>query len=72
MEDLLGMEVQYNKDGSIKLHQRKYIECGTAASRRGAPSEVQPRLGAERPAKCSRISARSAQRSAGRSCARAV
>ncbi len=26
MEDLLGIEVQYNKDGSIKLHQTKYIE----------------------------------------------
>ena len=26
MEDLLGIEVEYNEDGSIKLHQRKYIE----------------------------------------------
>jgi len=26
MEDLLGIEVEYNPDGSIKLHQRKYIE----------------------------------------------
>ena len=26
MEDLLGIEVEYNADGSIKLHQRKYIE----------------------------------------------
>ncbi|MGA0059339.1 MAG: reverse transcriptase domain-containing protein [Planctomycetota bacterium] len=26
MEDLLGIEVEYNRDGSIKLHQRKYIE----------------------------------------------
>ena len=26
MEDLLGIEVDYNDDGSIKLHQRKYIE----------------------------------------------
>ena len=26
MEDLLGIEVQYNADGSIKLHQQKYIE----------------------------------------------
>jgi hypothetical protein len=26
MEDLLGIEVEYNDDGSIKLHQRKYIE----------------------------------------------
>lgn len=26
MEDLLGIEVQYNNDGSIKLHQRKYID----------------------------------------------
>ena len=26
MEDLLGIEVDYNADGSIKLHQRKYIE----------------------------------------------
>ena len=26
MEDLLGIEVEYNADGSITLHQRKYIE----------------------------------------------
>ena len=26
MEDLLGIEVEYNSDGSIKLHQQKYIE----------------------------------------------
>ena len=26
MEDLLGIEVDYNDDGSIKLHQRKYID----------------------------------------------
>ena len=26
MEDLLGIEVDYNGDGSITLHQRKYIE----------------------------------------------
>ena len=26
MEDLLGIEVDYNDDGSIKLHQRTYIE----------------------------------------------
>ena len=26
MEDLLGIEVVYNDDGSITLHQRKYIE----------------------------------------------
>ena len=26
MEDLLGIEIEYNSDGSIKLHQRKYIE----------------------------------------------
>ena len=26
MEDLLGIEVTYNDDGSIKLHQQKYIE----------------------------------------------
>ena len=25
MEDLLGIEVIYNSDGSIKLHQQKYI-----------------------------------------------
>ena len=26
MEDLLGIKVEHNADGSIKLHQRKYIE----------------------------------------------
>ena len=26
MDDLLGMEIDYNDDGSIKLHQTKYIE----------------------------------------------
>ena len=26
MEDLLGIEIEYNSDGSVKLHQRKYIE----------------------------------------------
>ena len=26
MDDLLGMEFEYFKDGSIKLHQKKYIE----------------------------------------------
>ena len=26
MEDLLGIEVDYKANGSIKLHQRKYIE----------------------------------------------
>ena len=26
MEDLLGIEVDYKSDGSIKLHQQKYIE----------------------------------------------
>ena len=26
MEDLLGIEVEYLADGSIKLHQRRYIE----------------------------------------------
>ena len=26
MDDLLGIEVERNGDGSIKLHQRKYIQ----------------------------------------------
>ena len=26
MEDLLGIEVEYLSDGSIKLHQQRYIE----------------------------------------------
>jgi hypothetical protein len=42
MDDLLGIEVQRNADGSITLHQRKYIEkIGARFLPDGPPSNIQ-------------------------------